>query len=817
MKLSLGSCQVDLATRVVSEGDAEERLTSTEVALLAYLVKRSPEIVSREELYREVWEHTATLQTRTLDLAVLRLRKKIEADSKNPLHILTVYGKGYCFVPSGGQTGNFQPVSGPRPRSNLGREENRFIGRQQELDALDAHTLSHSGLITILGPGGTGKTRLAKHWAAARLASGRFGVVFFFDLTDARGPLDILRCMANVLAADVSAADDDHDKVVQVMIQTVAAEKDPLLIFDNAEQIVDALGPILQDFWQAAPGVRLLVTSQAPLGLSLERRFLLAPLPAPELGQGHFEDCPSVALFVERARAVLPSFEITADNREAVAAIVTELDCLPLAIELAAARVQLMPPATLYSRLTERFRLLGRPNTNKPGKHETLEAALRWSWDLLQPSEQDALAQCSVFRGGFEWEAVEAVLSPTESDEDPWTVDLVAELVDRSLVMIREDADHRGRLYLLSSVAEYASARLADKGDKAVLQVQERHANYYAALRVRKRSLSHAPKPQLERIERELDNLVAALQRSIHREWVTSAVDCCWSVMTSQWQHGLIQESLVFGRGVLELDASPEQSAEVLLNLAYLLMHGSRFDEARACYQEAIEVYENLGDRLQQGRACHGLGSLNDRLGDYDAAILNFQEARAIADEVGADKNAAVTLSGLGNAFLELGRFDDAQDSYEESLGLLRGLDSRESEAITTFNMGRLRLRQGEQEEARRTFERVLSILSPDETKPFGLYAIALSHVALLDAEAGAFDSAADKLERARTLLHSTERRQEVLRFLYIEGRVAFLKGDRAAALQILDEAEALAGMLRLPPTVGIRGQLNELRQLLAP
>jgi DNA-binding winged helix-turn-helix (wHTH) protein len=145
MKLILGSCQVDLATRVVSDGDQEqERLTSTEVALLAYLVDHSPNIVSREELYREVWEHTATLQTRTLDLAVLRLRKKIEADSKNPLHILTVYGQGYCFIPSGGQTGNLQPVSEPRPQSNLEREENRFIGRQQELDALDALSLGGS-------------------------------------------------------------------------------------------------------------------------------------------------------------------------------------------------------------------------------------------------------------------------------------------------------------------------------------------------------------------------------------------------------------------------------------------------------------------------------------------------------------------------------------------------------------------------------------------------------------------------------------------------------------------------------------------------
>ena len=820
MLLILGSCQVDLATRVVSDGDQEqERLTSTEVALLAYLVENSPNIVSREELYREVWEHTASLQTRTLDLAVLRLRKKIEVDSKNPLHILTVYGKGYCFVPSGGETGDFQPVSGPRPQSNLEREENRFIGRQQELDALDAldaDSLSHSSLITILGPGGTGKTRLAKHWAAGRLAAGRFGAVFFFDLTETRGSLDILRCMATTLGADVSAADDDPDKVVQAMIQTVAAEEKPLLVFDNAEQVVDALGPILQDLWQAEAGVRLLVTSQVPLGLKLERRFPLAPFPAPDLGQDDFEDSPSVALFVERARAVLPSFEITADNREHVAAIVTELDCLPLAIELAASRIQLMPPATLLSRLTERFRLLGRPNKNNPGKHETLEAALQWSWDLLAPAEQEALAQCSVFRGGFEWEAVEAVVSPSQGDDDPWSVDLVAELVDRSLVMIREDPDRQGRLYLLTSVADYAAARLADRGEEEVLQVQERHAAHYAGLRVRKRSLAYTPKPQLERIDRELDNLLVALQRAIKARWVDSAIDCCWAVMASHWQHGLIQASLVYGRGVLRLEASPEQRAEVLLNLAWLQTQGGRFDEARESYQEAIEAYDELGDRLQRGAASNGLGTLNYRLGNYEAALQNFRDAVAIAEEVGALKNAAMTLNGLGNVFMSLGRLDEAQKSYEKAVGFLQGLGHKRFESITAFNMGLLCAERGNREEARTMFEKALGMI-PEWVPDSALSATILSHLALLDAEAGAFESATSKLEQARELLHGTERRQVVLELLCIEGRVAFLRGDQASALQILAKAEGLVGSLRLPPEANIRVQLDEFRGLLTP
>ena len=815
MTLILGSCQVDLATRVVSKENGEQqRLTSTEAALLAQLVKHAPDIVSREDLYREVWEHTATLQTRTLDLAVLRLRKKIEVDSKDPRHVLTVYGRGYCFVPSGGETEDHQPVSGPRPQSNLEREENRFIGRQQELDALNTHSLSHSGLITILGPGGTGKTRLAKHWAGAQLAAGRFGAVFFFDLTETRGTLDILRCMATTLGTDVSAADDNPDTVVQAMIRTVAAEKAPLLVFDNAEQVVDALGPILQDFWQAETGARLLVTSQVPLGLNLERRFPLAPFPTPDLGQADFEDSPSVALFVERARSVLPSFEITAENREAVAAIVTELDCLPLAIELAASRVQLMPPAVLLSRLTERFRLLGRPNKNNAGKHETLEAALRWSWDLLAPAEQEALAQCSVFRGGFEWEAIEAVLSPSVGDDDPWSVDLVAELVDRSLVMIREDPDRQGRLYLLSSVADYAAARLAERGEEEALRVQERHAAHYAGLRVRKRSLEHVSKPQLERLSRELDNLLAALQRSIAAKWVESAVSCCWAVMTAQWQHGLLQDSLVLGQEVLQLETSPGQRAEVLLNLAWLQTQGGRFDDARASYQEAIQAYEELDDRLQRGRASHGLGVLNEQLGNHEEALQNLGEAVAIAEEAGALKNAAMTLNVQGNALMALGRLDEAQKSYEKAVGFLQGAGSVRFEAITALNRGRLCVQQGHREDARAMYEKALELV-PEGAFGSGLCAMILSHLALLDAEAGAMDAASSKIDQARELLHATERRREVLSFLCIEGRVALLRGDPVSALKSLAEAENLVGSLRLPPKAGLRVELDDLRILL--
>ena len=439
MELVLECCRVDLTTRKVFYDQGEKRLTGTETALLSYLVDRSPDIISREELYREVWEHSVSLQTRTLDLAVLRLRKKIEADPKDPVHILNVYGKGYCFVPSGGQTGSFRPVASTKPHSNLELEGNVFVGREDELKQLDELVSGGSRLTTILGPGGTGKTRLARHWASGQLGAGSIGGVFFCDITEARDLPCLLRIVTTVLGLEVTGRAEDSSQLVREIREELQKLSKPLVIFDNAEQVAAELRLMLQVLMGEESESLFVVTSQVALGLPSEQRFPLDPLPAPSQDSSELKHCPSIELFVERARLIRPDFELTEDNQAIIASIVTELDCLPLAIELAAARVGMMTPATIHKRLDERFRLLRQTHTDGSGKHQTLEAALRWSWDLLGEDEQSTLAQCAVFRGGFDWEAAEAVVEVMPGGGSPWAVDLIAALVEHSLVIVRHD------------------------------------------------------------------------------------------------------------------------------------------------------------------------------------------------------------------------------------------------------------------------------------------------------------------------------------------------------------------------------------------
>ena len=361
--MTLDNCVINLDTRAVVWADKNLRLTATEVELLRYLAARPKEVVSREALYREVWKHRTELQTRTLDLAVLRLRKKIERDPRNPTHVLTVYGSGYSFVPSGESVEVPITIDTPKQRTNLGREENEFFGREAEIASLYKLIQSRRECITVLGPPGTGKTRLVKHWGAVKLRSGVVDSAWFCDLTEARTAAGILHAVATSLGIPLKNMDSDISSLSKDIGRTITRCGSTLVLIDNAEQVIEVLAPLLRDWWEQAPDARFVLTSQVPLGLSLEQRFPLAPLPTTtEANEASAHNNPAVQLFVNRAKLVQPSFEISPANQADIQAIVDTLDGLPLAIELAAARAHLMPPASLLKRLDDRFRLSRQAN-----------------------------------------------------------------------------------------------------------------------------------------------------------------------------------------------------------------------------------------------------------------------------------------------------------------------------------------------------------------------------------------------------------------------------------------------------------------------
>ena len=279
MKLTLDVCVVHLDSRAIQRGEEVLRLTATEAALLGYLASRPQQLVSREELYREVWKHRRELQTRTLDLAILRLRRKIERDPRNPAHILTIYRKRLQLRSIRKAV---EPPLNSAPQkltTNIGREENDFFGRVDELARLTELVTSHRDCVTVLGPPGTGKTRLVKHWASKVLADEFVQSAWFCDLTEVRTTSGLLHTVASTLSIPLAHQQSDLSRLSSQIGAAIAGRNSTLVIFDNVEQAIDVFSPLLRDWWEVAPHARFIVTSQVPIGLSIEQRFPLLPFP----------------------------------------------------------------------------------------------------------------------------------------------------------------------------------------------------------------------------------------------------------------------------------------------------------------------------------------------------------------------------------------------------------------------------------------------------------------------------------------------------------------------------------------------------------
>lgn len=394
------------------------------------------------------------------------------------------------------------PPAGRSHARSWRHETSSFVGREGDLLALERHHADGARLVTVLGPAGVGKTRLARQYARQRADRGE--AVWFCDLTAAQTTADLLAAVAaplDVILAFGATVDEVSDRIGA----DLATRKDVVLVLDNFEHLI-AHAEMTVDRWlEQAPSAVFIATSRQPLGLEEEVRFELSPL---DLDHG-------IALFEDRVRSLNPISAITEETRPIAAEIVRQLDGLPLAIELAAMRMVLLRPAEILARLPQRFDLLRSGIRHRSPRHATLEQAIAWSWDLLTLPEQAALAQCSVFRGGFSIEAVEAVLDLGAFPGAPPIIDVVQALREKSLVRaFAAPAFDESRLGLYESIREFAAAKLRASGARRA--IAERHARYYVgeAEVWSARASGPAWAACLDRLALELHNLQAVANRT---------------------------------------------------------------------------------------------------------------------------------------------------------------------------------------------------------------------------------------------------------------------------------------------------------------
>jgi predicted ATPase len=542
-------------------------------------------------------------------------------------------------------------------------------------------------LVTLIGPGGVGKTRLAVEVAGRSREAFADGAVFV-PLAPLRDPDLIPPVLAETLGLK-----DAADRTLQETLEQYLQDKRVLLLLDNFEHLLTA-APVVADLVGACPGLTVLVTSRAPLRLGGEHQFPVTPLPLPEATSLAESDVPShspaVELFRQRARAVTPGFELTAANAATVAQICRRLDGLPLAIELAAARITLFPPKVLLDRLDRRLQLLGRGARDLPERQQTLRDAISWSYDLLDDSEQILFRRLAVFAGGCTLEAAEAVCgSGTDSPEERSVLEMVASLVENSLLVSGSEASERlkykePRFTMLETIREYAAERL--ESSREAEEIQRAHALYYLALAeaTQPEASAHMLKEWLAILEEEHDNLRVALRWAIRNRKADIGARLglmLWRFWPERYHisegRRWLEAVLALGGpqaedGGADLALSARRWAFLHLVTGMLAAGQGDYDRAVELYEESIALYRDIGHRKGMSGPLRELGAVAYHQGDYERAVRLSEQALAITREFGSTFGSGLAICTLADALRAQGDIERARILLEESMVSLR-------------------------------------------------------------------------------------------------------------------------------------------------
>src|SRR5579884_874780 len=650
----------------------------------------------------------------------------------------------------------------------------RFFGREKELARLEqilqpasrasmraADPLAEeesARLVTLIGPGGAGKTRLAIE-AARRLTEPFAQAVTFVPLADVTDPEGIADTVLKALGRPRSPNRPALDQVVAALTGRPA-----LLILDNCEHLIQGCAEVAWTLLERLPSLSCLATSRQPLGLDGEIEQVVPPLPVPTQpgSPERLMEFACVQMFVDRAQKVRPGFEVTAQNGEYIVAVCQRLEGLPLAIELAAARAQVLTPAQMLKQLEARFDFLVSRREQIDARHRTLREAIAWSYQLLPMELQQFFARLSVFRGGWTLEAAQAVCM------EPEALDFTEQLLQRSLLMAEEQGDTM-RFQMLETLRDFAAEQLRETDRDAT---RRRHAEFYLefAEEAQPHLRGSARGPWMERLDAERENFRAALA------WA-EAEEIGLRLAGALWPFWLMRGSVGEGRRFLtevltkNLSAAPEMRAKALNGLGNLARRQGDFEparkaleesltlcrasgdeaglaqtlnnlalladaqgdhaQARAYNEESLEILRALDDRWSIAGALNNLGRRAQELGDLDAACDCFQECHQIYQELGDVEYAALALHNLGSVAMDKGDLEVARGAFEHSLALFREMGNRSWVAILLRNLGEVLYLQGDYALARPLLKESLMIHQEAGDKSHvARVLISLSHLA---------------------------------------------------------------------------------------
>ena len=687
------------------------------------------------------------------------------------------------------------------------------IGRERDLATLlewlgeDAHRL-----VTLVGPGGIGKSRLAIE--VARNAGARFDRVTFVALAQVRDPDEVLGAIARELGVR-----DTGDAPLSEQLGIARAGRRDLIVLDNFEQIIDA-APDVVSLLTDLPGATFLVTSRVRLRVRGEQVFDVEPLELPpDPSQASMQailEAPAVQLFRDRARSADPRFDVTDDNAEDVARICRALEGVPLAIELAAARIRALTPAAMLGRLDRVLPLLVTAARDVPERQRTIQATVEWSIDLLGADARALFERLGVFAGGFSLDAVEAVTAG-----EPWAADLlgtVLELVDGSL--LRQHDDHGLPLFsMLVPVREIAAARFELDPDAAA--VRRAHAEYYVGLAAETELLLRGATQSaaLDRLEAERDDLRAGYRHLIAVGEVDVVADVVWRLFLYWWIRGLLPEVKAWMEVVLESgrQLSPRTRAIALAFTSWVALWQPDSEISTERMEEAVALFRAVGDEFSVGLALAiaSLSYMSVTPADLDRAEERQRSALAL-DAVRRDATFHSLFESVLGRILHLrGDADGAVECYERAREIAGRAGDEFAERIALNQIGWSRLATGEPQPELFTRALELSLrLRNEDGDAYALEGLAGSAAVVGDVERAGFLLGAAEALRARTGLHeqrsyvtyqsivdavlATDRAAE-----FEASRVVGRRMPRRAVLEIALDPEAVAAATGEPASVG--------------
>jgi predicted ATPase/predicted Ser/Thr protein kinase len=695
--------------------------------------------------------------------------------------------------------------------SNLPISVTAFVGREKEMEAVKGQLLRKDiRLVTVTGPGGIGKSRLAVE-VARDLAEHFPAGVYFVPLAAVTDPSLITFAIAQALGLRETGGRSPLESLKEYLQNSLSVRM--LILIDNFEHMLEA-APLLADLLALAPSLKILVTSRAALHVYNEHEFPVPPLALPEargsLPLEVLSQYSAISLFVQRAVAVKPDFELTEENASAVAEICSRLDGLPLAIELAAARAKILSPSAMQSRLASRLQLLTGGSRDLPARQQTLRQAIDWSYDLLNESEQKLFRRLSVFLGGCTLEAVESVCDAKE-DLGLDVLDGMASMVDKSLVRQIEQADGEPRFVMLGTIREYGLEKMAASGEQPL--TRRAHAAYCLVLAEDGAAQDAGGKDSvwLERFDLELDNFRAAL------EWLTETGNAEWGLRLglALFRFWEMREYLAEGRDRLgKLLKLPEDAKHINARMRALFAAGvlataqGDYVSADALIKQSLEIARNLDDKRSIAISLNALAVIARDQGDLAVSRALFEESLVLWREQQDALAVARALSNLGSVVKLQKDYPQARSFYEESLSIFRELGDTTGIAWALNHQGDVAREQGDSAAARSLLEQ--SVATFRELKDSWGIAGTLADLGNLAREQKDYRAADSFYRESLAVFQELEHKRGIARLLESFASAASAQSDHERSLRLAGAAAALRQSIGAPLTSADQAKLEE-------